>query len=139
MKNDPKMSFSGARLRGTMLQDEIQMKEIGIPHVNLSPLIETQDDVTLVLDNLPDLKIVGLQGITGDYDGVAEKICVAWIVDEVRLRGSKHALNLVCFLWHAQAGKVGLYHARMLSGDADRFVNCPQMGINLLTAAADEG
>lgn len=50
---------------------------------NSQSQIEADDDITLTFNDLPDVKIVRLEGATGSYDSIAEKVCLAWVVDKV--------------------------------------------------------
>lgn len=49
----------------------------------LQSLVEADDNITLTFNDLPDVKIVRLEGATGSYDSIAEKVCLAWVVDKV--------------------------------------------------------
>lgn len=42
--------------------------------IKLQSLIETEDDITFAFNDLPVLKVVRSEGVTGDYDSVTEKI-----------------------------------------------------------------
>ena len=51
--------------------------------VSLQSEIEADDDIPLAFNDLPDLKAVRLEGGTGRYDSIAEKVCLARVVDKV--------------------------------------------------------
>lgn len=46
-------------------------------------LIKTESDFTLRSDGLPYVQFVRFEGAPGDYDSIAKKICLAWIVNEI--------------------------------------------------------
>ncbi|KAJ5496820.1 hypothetical protein N7463_008807 [Penicillium fimorum] len=85
-------------------------------------LIEADDDITLALNDLPDVEIVRLEGATGSYDSVAEK----------------YALDFVRIRWDAEAGKVGSHHTHMLSHDPRGLVRGPRARVDLLITPANE-
>ena len=49
----------------------------------LKSLIEADNDITLVFYNLPDVKIVRFESVTSFYDGVAEQVHLAWVIDKI--------------------------------------------------------
>ncbi|KAJ5533876.1 lovastatin nonaketide synthase [Penicillium freii] len=101
-------------------------------------LIEANDDITLAFNDLPDVKIVRLEGATGSYDSIAQKVCLAWVVDKVRLGGAEYALDLVRIRWDAEAAEVCSHHAHMLGYNPRGLVRGPHARVDLLTTPANE-